>query len=178
MHTQQRSVHAHHQQEAVAYAYAELQSFSRTLWYSIYCTITFAKQNDIVLVGDNTEILVLLCAYSDTDPNRIYVVIFCILHITFAKQNDIVLVVDNTELLVLLCAWSDTDPNRICVHTEPKSNIKGPRCYWDRLQVQQALGKYINKHMFICTCYIFLWYPHLKSLAAITKLKSCQFFLK
>ena len=55
MHTQQRSVHAYHQQEAMAYAYAELQSFSRVLWYSLYYTITFAKQNYIVLVGDNTE---------------------------------------------------------------------------------------------------------------------------
>ena len=64
MHTQQWSVHAHHQQEAMAYAYAELQSFGRVLWYSVYMyyTIIFAKQNDIVLVGDNTELLVLLCA--------------------------------------------------------------------------------------------------------------------
>ena len=62
MHSQQRSVHAHHQQEAVAYAYAELQSFSRVLWYSVYYTITFPKQNDSVLVGDNTELLILLCA--------------------------------------------------------------------------------------------------------------------
>ena len=61
MHTQQRNVHAHHQQEAMAYTYAELQSFSRVLWYSVYYTITFAKQIDI-LAGDNTELLVLLCA--------------------------------------------------------------------------------------------------------------------
>ena len=61
MQTQQRSVRAHHQ-EAMAYAYAELQSFSRVLRYSVYYTITFAKQNDMVLVGDNTELLVLLCA--------------------------------------------------------------------------------------------------------------------
>ena len=44
MHTQQRSVYAHHQQEAVAYAYAELQLFNRVLWYCLYYTITFAKQ--------------------------------------------------------------------------------------------------------------------------------------
>ena len=62
MDTQQWSVHAHHQQEAMAYAYAELLSFGRVLWYSVYYTITFAKQNDIVLVGDNTELLILLCA--------------------------------------------------------------------------------------------------------------------
>ena len=107
MHTQQRSVHAHHQQEAVAYACAELQSFSRALWYSAYYTITFAKQNDIVLVGDNTELPVLVCAYSAIDPNHIH------------------------------------------FHTEPKSSIKGHRCYWDRLQVTQAFGKYINKHVLI-----------------------------
>ena len=62
MHTQQRSVHVHHQQDALTYAYAELQSFSRALWYAVYYTITFAKQNAIVLVRDNTELLVFLCA--------------------------------------------------------------------------------------------------------------------
>ena len=56
MHTQQRSVQAHHQQEAMAYAYAELQSFSKVLCYTITCV------KHIVQVGDNTEFLVLLCA--------------------------------------------------------------------------------------------------------------------
>ena len=40
------------------------------------------------------------------------------------------------------------------------------------------LSSNISINTFICTCYIFLWYPHLRSLAAITKLKYCEFFLK
>ena len=104
MHTQQRSVHAHHQQEAVAYPHAELLPFSRMLWCSVYCIITFAKQQDIVFVGD--------------DPDRVHI-----------------------------CALSDIGLKRIYFHTESKSNFKVPRSYWDRLQVQQAFGKHINKHM-------------------------------
>ena len=112
MHTQQRSVHAH-QQPAVTYPHAELQPFNRMLRCSVCCTVTFAKQWDIVLVGD------------DTDPVR-------------------------------LCALSDIGLKWIHFHTEPKSNIKLSRSYWDRLQVPQAFDKHINKHMLyvhaICSC--------------------------
>ena len=70
MHTQQRSVHAHHQ-PAVTYPHAELQPFNRMLQCSVYCTITFAKPWDIVLVGDDTG-PVRLCALSDIGLNWIY----------------------------------------------------------------------------------------------------------
>ena len=103
MHTQQRSVHVHHQQESVAYPHAELQTFSRMLRRSVHCTITFAKQQDNELVDD-------------TYPVRLY-------------------------------ALSDIGLMRICFHIEPKLNIKVSRSYWDRLQVQQAFGKHINKHI-------------------------------
>ena len=71
MHTQQRSVHAHHQQEAVAYPHAELLPFSRMLWCSVYCIITFAKQQDIVFVGDDPD-RVHICVLSDIGLKRIY----------------------------------------------------------------------------------------------------------
>ena len=102
MHTQQRSVHAHHQQEAVAYPHAELQPFSRMLRCSVYCTITFEKTTRY-------------CAYRRWHRDR-------------------------------LCALSDIGLKWIYFQTEPKLNIKVPRFCWDRLQVQQAFGKHINKH--------------------------------
>ena len=41
------------------------------LQYSVYCTITFTEQQDIVIVGDDTDLL-CLCALSDIGFKRIF----------------------------------------------------------------------------------------------------------
>ena len=74
---------------------------------------------------------------------------FCILYtaLLHLQNNKILYFVGDDTDLVRLCALSDIGLKRIYFNTEPESNIKVPRSYWDRFQVQQAFGKHINKHM-------------------------------